>query len=90
MPLIQEDLFTYEGSKGLGRRSMRGGPRIETEFTRALEEQLAGFEVLNTEKIWVKFNKHMINTGELIYRNEIFFVFQEHVRGRLIESYVRV
>jgi hypothetical protein len=46
MPLIQGDLFTYEGSKRLGGRSMRGGPRIETEFTRALEEQLAGFEVL--------------------------------------------
>lgn len=88
MPLIQGDLFTYDGSKGLGR-SMRGGPRIETEFTRALEEQLAGFEVLNTEKIWVKFNKNVIVTGELIYRNEIFFVFQEHVRGRIIESYVR-
>jgi len=76
MPLIQGDLFTYEGSKRLGGRSMRGGPRIETEFTRALEEQLAGFEVLNIEKIWVKFNKNVIATGELIYRNEIFLYFR--------------
>jgi hypothetical protein len=30
---------------------MRGGPWIEAEFTQALEEQLAGLEVFNTEKI---------------------------------------
>jgi hypothetical protein len=77
MPLIQGDLFTYEGSKGLGRRSMRGGPRIETKFTQALEEQLASFEVLNIEKIWVKFNKNMIVTGELIYRNDISLYFRK-------------
>jgi hypothetical protein len=50
MPLVQRDFFTEIGSKVLGR-SMRGRPWIEARSTRALEEQLAGVKVLNTEKL---------------------------------------
>jgi len=58
------------------RLIMEGGPRIEAEYTRALEEQLAGVEVLNTEKIGMKINKNMIVTCELIYRYKVFLNFR--------------
>jgi hypothetical protein len=77
MPLIQKDFFTYEGSKRLGRRSMKGGPWIEAELTRALEEQLAGLEVLNTENIWMKFIENLIVTSELIDRYKIFLYLRD-------------
>jgi len=51
MPLIQGNLLTNEYSEGTGGGSKRRWPRIEAEFTQALEEQLAGLEVFNTEKI---------------------------------------
>jgi hypothetical protein len=79
MPLIQGYFFTNIGSKGLGRRSMRGWPWIETGTTRALEEQLAGVKVLNTEKIRMKFNENVIVTSKLVYRYEIFLDFRKMV-----------
>jgi hypothetical protein len=35
-------------------------------------KQLAGLEVLNTEKSWMKFNENMIVTSELVYKDEVF------------------
>jgi hypothetical protein len=48
MPLIQGNLLTNEYSEGTGGGSKRRWPRIEAEFTQALEEQLACSEVFNT------------------------------------------
>jgi hypothetical protein len=37
-----------------------------------LEEQLEGFEVLNTEKMWMKFNENVVITSELVDRYKVF------------------
>jgi len=50
---------------------MRGRLWIEAGSTRALEEQLAGVKVLNTEKLRMKFNENVIVTSKLVYRYEI-------------------
>lgn len=59
-----------------GRRV--GGPRVETSFTQAVEEELARAKVLDTEKRRVKFNKDLVITSKLVDRYEIFFEFEEH------------
>jgi hypothetical protein len=66
MPLIQRNLFTNEGSKRNGSLGTRGWPWIETEFTRALKEELTSSKVLKIETSRMEFKKNMVIACELI------------------------
>jgi len=88
MPLIQGNFFTNEGGKKPGRGSRKGWPWIEAELIRALKEQLTCLEILNTEKVKMKFNKNMVISCELINR-DTFFLYLRNIKERINESYMR-
>jgi len=69
---------------------MRGGPWVETESTRAFEEQLAGLEVLDIGKSGMKFNKNLIIMCKLVNRYKVFSGFLEHGIVRVNENCVKV
>jgi len=65
-------LFHQRKQQETWKRNIWGWPRIKAELTRALEEEQLSWNVLNIEKIGMKFNENMVIFSELIYRNKIF------------------
>jgi hypothetical protein len=69
VPIIHGNLISNMGCWFIGG-GMGGRPWVQPVSTRALEQHFAGAEVLNKEKVRMKFNKDTIVT---IYGYEIVF-----------------
>jgi hypothetical protein len=65
---------------------MRGRPWVQTVSTQALEQQFSRAEVLNKERVGMKFNKYTIVTSKFINGYKIS-LFEEHEVKMKDESY---